>query len=211
MPPPQLARDAPVADVVHPLDSKSWHQLSGTNSMRPLSTASIAFSASGFIFTNHCVETSGSTTSSQRSHFADAERCNPRSSTSTPDVSRVRHHPLARFEAVEPRIRAGRGRHARIRRRSPESAAGCGACRLRNRWDRARASSSPRRCRTSDRPSRPAMIGNLAVHQRQPDCLAMQVAIARVLRVDRDRGIAQHGLRARGRDARAFSSAPITG
>ena len=37
--------------------------------MRPASTASMAFSASGLMFTNHCVETSGSTAVLQRSHF----------------------------------------------------------------------------------------------------------------------------------------------
>src|SRR5687767_8728615 len=44
-------------------------QLDGMNSMRPVSTAAIAFSASGLVLTNHCVETSGSTTVLQRAHF----------------------------------------------------------------------------------------------------------------------------------------------
>src|SRR2546421_1803476 len=44
-------------------------QLAGMNSIRPDSTTAMAFSASGFIFTNHCVERSGSTTVLQRSHF----------------------------------------------------------------------------------------------------------------------------------------------
>src|SRR5262249_5872486 len=44
-------------------------QFSGTNSMRPASTAWMALAASGFIFTNHCVETSGSTTVLQRWHL----------------------------------------------------------------------------------------------------------------------------------------------
>src|SRR5271166_1370764 len=37
-------------------------QLSGTNVMRPEFTASSTLAASGLVFTNHCVETSGSTT-----------------------------------------------------------------------------------------------------------------------------------------------------
>jgi len=37
-------------------------QLDGTNSVLPCSTAAIAGSANGLIFTNHCVESSGSTT-----------------------------------------------------------------------------------------------------------------------------------------------------
>ena len=36
--------------------------------MRPFSTASMAFSASGLVLTNHCVETSGSTGVLQRWH-----------------------------------------------------------------------------------------------------------------------------------------------
>jgi hypothetical protein len=43
------------------------------NWMRPSSTASMAGSASGFILTNHCVETSGSTMVLQRWHFPTAE------------------------------------------------------------------------------------------------------------------------------------------
>src|SRR5215471_139030 len=41
-------------------------QLAGTNWIRPLSTTSIAFSASGFMRTNHCVEIRGSTMVLQR-------------------------------------------------------------------------------------------------------------------------------------------------
>ena len=37
--------------------------------MRPDSTAAMAFSASGFIFTNHCFEISGSTMVLQRWHL----------------------------------------------------------------------------------------------------------------------------------------------
>src|SRR5207237_9731302 len=44
-------------------------QLAGTNSMRPFSTTSMAFSASGLVLTNHCVEMSGSTGVLQRSHL----------------------------------------------------------------------------------------------------------------------------------------------
>ena len=47
-------------------------QLSGTNWMRPSFTAAMAFSASGLVFTNHCVEISGSTMVLQRSHLLSA-------------------------------------------------------------------------------------------------------------------------------------------
>src|SRR5207248_1949372 len=40
--------------------------------------------------------------------------------------------------------------------------------------------------------------GNLAVHQRQRDGAAVQVRVARVLRVDGDGRVAEHGLGARG-------------
>src|ERR1700741_2651159 len=44
----------------------SVRRLSGTISISPLSTAAMAGSASGFIFTNHCVEARGSMTVPQR-------------------------------------------------------------------------------------------------------------------------------------------------
>ena len=43
-----------------------FDQLSGTNLVLPCSTASMAGLASGSIFTNHCVDSMGSTTVSQR-------------------------------------------------------------------------------------------------------------------------------------------------
>src|ERR1700726_1995792 len=46
----------------------SVRRFSGTISMSPRSTAAIAGSASGFIFTNHCVEARGSIMVPQRSH-----------------------------------------------------------------------------------------------------------------------------------------------
>ena len=42
--------------------------------------------------------------------------------------------------------------------------------------------------------------GNIPVRQRQANGLADQVAIARVLRVNRDSSIAEHGFRSSGRD-----------
>src|SRR5438552_18964465 len=44
-------------------------QLSGTKTMRPEFTASRTLAASGLVLTNHCVDTSGSTTVPQRSHL----------------------------------------------------------------------------------------------------------------------------------------------
>ena len=60
--PPQLPGDAPVADVLHPVDSRSWSKRSGTklDAARP-SPPRWPASARGSIFTNHWAETMGST------------------------------------------------------------------------------------------------------------------------------------------------------
>src|SRR6202158_1005368 len=50
----------------------SVRRFSGTISTSPRSTAAIAGSASGFIFTNHCVEARGSIIVPQRSHAPTA-------------------------------------------------------------------------------------------------------------------------------------------
>ena len=50
-------------------------QFSGTKRMRPLFTAASTFSASGFVRTNHCVETSGSTMVLQRSQLPTFSVC----------------------------------------------------------------------------------------------------------------------------------------
>ena len=71
--PPELARDAPVADVPHPLVVRLLPELGREASPRPRRSAATAFSASGSIFTNHCSETSGSRTVSQRWQRPTAE------------------------------------------------------------------------------------------------------------------------------------------
>ena len=107
--------------------------------MRPSSTAAMAGSASGFILTNHCVETSGSTAVLQRWHRAEAELVGLRSLTSRPSFFEVGDDALAGFEAVEAGVGAGGGGHLRVLVDDLDDAAGCGACRLRSRWGRARA------------------------------------------------------------------------
>ena len=88
-------------------------QLSGTNWMRPSFTAAMAFSASGFVFTNHCVEI-------ERLHDGAA-------AVALAEGERVRLHffeqalffkigddALARLKAVQSGVRAGFGGHARV-------------------------------------------------------------------------------------------------
>ena len=84
---------------------KVFDQLSGTNLVLPCSTASMAGLASGSIFTNHCVDSIGSTTVSQRWQWPTAWTCGfePRS---RPSSLSSRLDRLARLEAVEPRERA---------------------------------------------------------------------------------------------------------
>ena len=56
MAPPQLAADAPVADVVHPVEVGLGKALGYESWSRRLRTASIAGSASGCIVTNHWLD-----------------------------------------------------------------------------------------------------------------------------------------------------------
>ena len=74
MAPPELARDAPVADVVHPL-VVGLRPVLGNELDAAVFHDAMACSASGFILTNHCVETSGSTGVLQRWHLPSGRRC----------------------------------------------------------------------------------------------------------------------------------------
>src|ERR1700687_4742080 len=73
-----------------------FSELLGTKTMRPSRTAAIAFAASGVVFTNHCVETSGSTTVPQRSHLLMARTYGSIFSNS-PNFSRSATTPLRSF------------------------------------------------------------------------------------------------------------------
>ena len=53
--------------------------------------------------------------------------------------------------------------------------------------------------------------GNLAIHQRQLHGLAVQVEVARVLGVDGDGGIAEHGLGPRGGDGQVAAGHAVHG
>jgi len=71
MSPPQLAADAPIADVFQPVVIY-FRKALGHDLDTPVAHRLQAASASGFIFTNHCVLTSGSTTSPPRWERAPA-------------------------------------------------------------------------------------------------------------------------------------------
>ena len=88
------------------------------NWMRPVSTTAMAFSASGLVRTNHCVEISGSTTVLQRSQLADGERVRL-DLLQQAKAFQILDHAAARFEAVEAGVGTGCGGHAGRPRRSP--------------------------------------------------------------------------------------------
>ena len=137
MAPPELARDAPVADVVHPLEV-------GLRSSSPGRTRSRRLDRGDGLL-------------GERLRFDEPLRGDERlddglAALALAEAERVvldldeqaerfeiGDDALAGLEAVEPGVGAGGGGHAARRRRSPGSSADCGACRLRNRWDRARA------------------------------------------------------------------------
>ncbi len=78
--------------------------------MRFSSTAAMAFAASGLVRTNHCFETSGSTTVWQRWHLP---RLRAWSSTRSSSAERfeIFDNPLAGFIAIEAGVLAGRSGH----------------------------------------------------------------------------------------------------
>ena len=164
--------------------------------MRPVSTASMAFSASGLVLTNHWVETSGSTTVLQRWQV-------PRLSGVILDLDEIAallqigHHAAAGFEAVEAGVGAGGGGHDAVfvdhlDLRQVVAASGFEIVEVvrGGDLDHAGAEFGVGQLVEDD--------GDLAIHQGQLDGLAVQVEVARVLRVDGDGGIAEHGFGAGG-------------
>ena len=167
--------------------------------MRPLSTAAMAFSASGFILTNHCVEISGSTTVLQRWHLPRLRACRPRLCRAAPIFSQIGDHALAGFEAIEAGVGSGGGGHLGVFVDDLDlgqvvALAGLeivGVVRGRD-LDDAGAEFGVGQIVEDDR--------DLAIHQRELDGLAVQVEIAGVLGIDGDGGVAEHGFGAGGGD-----------
>ena len=197
MAPPELARDAPVADVVHPLevglgpvvrdelDAAVLHRLDGLLGQRlrldePLrgdqrlddGLAALA--------------------------LAEAERV-VLDLHQQAELFEVGHHALARLEAVQAGVGAGgRGHDAvfvdHLDLGQVVAAAGfeiVGIVRGRD-LHHAGAELGIGQLVEDD--------GDLAIHQRQLHGLAVQVEVALVLGIDGDGGIAQHGFRPRGGD-----------
>ena len=100
--PPELARDAPVADVVHPVEVE-LRERGRKICMRPSRTASPAASASGPMLTNHC----GSAAARPWSCTARSGRPRGRAAASRPDgPARERGDDRRpRLVAVEPGVR----------------------------------------------------------------------------------------------------------
>ena len=91
-------------------------QVSGTKRTSPFSTAAIAGSASGWIFTNHCVERYGSMIGVAA--LAVAEVVDVGLGLDEPPLLlEPRDHALARLEAVQARELPGLRRHLPVCRR----------------------------------------------------------------------------------------------
>ena len=172
---------------------------SGMIRVRPSRTASSAGSASGFIFTNHCVEIIGSTMAPERcergsvsmcgfvprarpfssSRFFTALRATNRSSpANSPAFSFMRAVELEDVDLLEPVALAGREVVEVVRGRHLH---GAGA----------------------ERHVDEHGIGDdrdFARDERVHELLAVQVLVARVVRVHGDGGVAEHRFRARRRD-----------
>ncbi len=126
------------------------------------------------------------------------------------DLFQIGHHAVARFEAVQPGVGAGRRGHARVVVDHLDlgqvvALAGFEIVEVvgGRDFDHAGAELGVGQVVEDDR--------DFAIHQRQLHGLAVQVEIARVLGVDRDGGIAQHGLGTRGGDRQVAAGMPFTG
>ena len=111
--PPELARDAPVLDVLQPLAGRSWSTRRARSACGRRRRPSSPACAMSSMRTNHWSESIGSTTASER-----CERgCMSLWGFTRPRAPalEVRQHALPRLEAVEPAV--GRGRvvvHLRV-------------------------------------------------------------------------------------------------
>ena len=89
--PPELARDAPVLDVLEEVVVRLRPLLGDDLASCPSRTAASAGSASGFIFTNHCVEIIGSTTPPERWQRGSVSTCGLRAAREALLVERLLH------------------------------------------------------------------------------------------------------------------------
>ena len=162
----------------------------------PFSTTSVARSASGLILMNHCVESRGSTTVPQRSHLPMRDGV-ILLAHQKPLLAQVFEHPFPRGKAAQPGVRPGVLIHVSVLVHDVDLRQVVAQARLevigivrRCHFHRAGAELRIRQLVGDDR--------NLPLHQRQQNLLPVQMLVAFVLLVDRDRSIAQHRLRTGG-------------
>ena len=162
MSPPKLPRDAPVMDVFHPAQIRLLVHLG--HKTHCLLAVRVEFDCSDGLV-------------GQRLNLEEPLHREPRLHNrlaavavahvvhvildpgQQPLLFQVRHNLLTRSEPIQTRVRAAllidvRGRVHHVDRRQTDAARPA-----RNRWDRAPASPSPRRCRTRGSPNRPVTIG----------------------------------------------------
>ncbi len=196
MAPPQLPRDAPVADVVHPLVVNLGPVVGDENNFAGIDNADGRF--------RERLDPDEPLGGDERlddilGAFAPAEAHGVIFDLlDQTELFEIRHDPLARFEPVETGIAAGLLGHSGVFANDFDlgqivALAGLkvvGIVRGRDFHD-AGAEFGIGQVVEND--------GNFAIHQRQHHGLAVQSEVARVFRIHRDGGVAQHGLRPRGR------------
>ena len=197
MSPPELARDAPVVDVVHPVQIdravvlRNDRDLAAFNGCR-------ARSASGLNLDEPLRRQPRLDDRSATVALADRKLRGP---FRQPEilVPADREHALAGFEAVKSRVWTSVLVHVRVLVHHVDlrqvvahaSLEVVGIVRGRD-FDRSSAELRLREFVGDDR--------NLTIHQRQQNFLAVQMRVTLVLSVDRDRGIAEHRFRTGGRN-----------
>ncbi len=195
MSPPELARDDPVANVLHPVEERLFPIVGDE------ADAAIAHSVHGF--RGERLRFHKPLRGHQRLHDGSA-------AIALADGQRVRidlfehaeffeigNHGLAGGEAIETRVGSGVRGHARIfadhsHVRQIVTLPCFEIVRIvrRSHLHDARAEFRDGQFIEDD--------GNLAIHERQHDGLAGQVAVALIFRIHSHGGIAQHGFRSRG-------------
>ncbi len=195
MAPPELARDAPVANVLHPIEERLvpvvGHELDA------------AFIHRGHGLFSQRLRFDKPLRGDERFHdgaaaiaFAERERVRLHF-FEQPLLFQIGHDALARFKTIEPGVRAGVGRHVRI---------------FANHFDLRQIVALARLqivgiVRGSDLHHAGAelRVGDFieddrdrAIHQRQRDRLTGEILIARIGRIHGHRGIAEHGFGTRG-------------
>jgi hypothetical protein len=195
MPPPQLARDAPVVDVVHPVQINLLVVFGNDRDLAALRRFDGAIGQrfdldEPLLGKPRLDDGSAALALADRERvvfFADQESL----------LLQIFQHSRARRVAVEAGVRAGVLVHVRVLvhhvdLRQVVAQAGLKIVGIvrRSHLHRAGAELGLREFVGDD--------GNLAVHQRQQNALAVKMRVAFVFRVHRNRGVAEHGLGARG-------------